>query len=274
MEAAGGTIVLDTAVDLVRETGSEVEIGSGERRWSARRLVVCAGLQSDRMARLAGLAVDFRIVPFRGEYFRLPAEKSGLIRHLIYPAPDPTLPFLGVHLTRMIDGSVTVGPNAVIGFAREGYPKLSFDLRDTLSFAGFPGFWTLVWRHRRHVLRELRGSLSRAAYLEECRKYCPSLTLADLLPFRAGVRAQAVLRNGEAVEDFLSVDAAHAACLQRSVAGCDIGPADRDDGCGAAARDGCVTDAEAGPWDDGLRCGRDGAGPRRERRSGRPCRWR
>ncbi len=203
VEAAGGTIVLDTAVDLVRETGSEVEIGSGERRWSARRLVVCAGLQSDRMARLAGLAVDFRIVPFRGEYFRLPAEKSGLIRHLIYPAPDPTLPFLGVHLTRMIDGSVTVGPNAVIGFAREGYPKLSFDLRDTLSFAGFPGFWTLVWRHRRHVLRELRGSLSRAAYLEECRKYCPSLTLADLLPFRAGVRAQAVLRNGEAVEDFL-----------------------------------------------------------------------
>jgi L-2-hydroxyglutarate oxidase len=206
VETAGGTIVLGTKVDFIKEHGDEVEIGAGEQRWSARHLVVCAGLQSDRMARLAGLKVDFKIVPFRGEYFQLPAEKSNIIRHLIYPAPDPTLPFLGVHLTRMIDGSVTVGPNAVIGFAREGYPKLSFDLRDTLSFAGYPGFWKLVWRHRRHVLRELRGSLSRSAYLEECRKYCPSLELADLLPYRAGVRAQVVMPNGEAAEDFLFLE--------------------------------------------------------------------
>lgn len=204
--AAGGTIVLGAAVDVIREHGTAVEIGAGERRWSARHLVVCAGLQSDRMARLAGLNVDFKIVPFRGEYFRLPEDKNDIIRHLIYPAPDPALPFLGVHLTRMIDGGVTVGPNAVIGFAREGYPKLSFDLRDTLSFASYPGFWKLAWKQRGHVLRELRGSLSRAAYLEACRKYCPSLELGDLLPYRAGVRAQVVMPNGDAAEDFLFLE--------------------------------------------------------------------
>lgn len=206
IERAGGSIVFGTHVDRIKESGDAVEIGAGEQRWSARQVVVCAGLQADRMARLAGLKADFKIVPFRGEYFQLPAEKNDIIRHLIYPAPDPTLPFLGVHLTRMIDGSVTVGPNAVIGFAREGYPKLSFDLRDTLSFVGFPGFWKLAWKHRRHVGRELRGSLSRAAYLDECRKYCPSLTLSDLLPYRAGVRAQVVMRDGDAVEDFLFLD--------------------------------------------------------------------
>jgi L-2-hydroxyglutarate oxidase len=203
VEQAGGTLALGTRVDFIREAGDGVEIGSGDRRWVVGQLVVCAGLQSDRMARLAGLEVDFKVVPFRGEYFQLPAEKNGIIRHLIYPAPDPSLPFLGVHLTRMIDGSVTVGPNAVISFAREGYPKLSFDLRDTLSFASFPGFWKLAWKHRGHVIRELRGSLSRAAYLEECRKYCPSLVLSDLIPYRAGVRAQVVARDGTAVEDFL-----------------------------------------------------------------------
>jgi len=206
VERAGGDIAFGKTVDHIKETGNAVEIGAGAQRWSARQVVVCAGLQADRLARLAGLKVEFKIVPFRGEYFQLPPEKNDIIRHLIYPAPDPTLPFLGVHLTRMIDGSVTVGPNAVIGFAREGYPKLSFDLRDTLSFAGFSGFWKLAWKHRRHVVRELRGSLSRAAYLEECRKYCPSLTLADLLPYRAGVRAQVVMPDGDAVEDFLFLD--------------------------------------------------------------------
>lgn len=203
VEKAGGTINMGTRVDSIEETASDVRIGAGERRWSARQLVVCAGLQSDRMARLAGLKVDFKVVPFRGEYFRLPPQKGAIIRHLIYPAPDPALPFLGVHLTRTIDGGVTVGPNAVVGFSREGYPKFSFDVRDTLSFASFPGFWKLAWKHRRHMVRELRTSLSRAAYLDECRKYCPSLELEDLLPYRAGVRAQVVARDGEAVEDFL-----------------------------------------------------------------------
>lgn len=201
--AGGAEFRFGAAVDHIREAGNYVEVGAGGERFEARRLVVCAGLQSDRLARLAGLDVDFHIVPFRGEYFRLPEAKNAIVRHHIYPAPDPALPFLGVHLTRMIDGSVTVGPNAVIGLAREGYPKLSIDLRDVASFASFGGFWNLVLKHRRHALRELRGSLFRGAYLEECRKYCPSLELADLLPHRAGIRAQLVTRDGRAIHDFV-----------------------------------------------------------------------
>ena len=201
--AAGATLRFNTPVDRIAEQPDRVEIGAGGQSWQARRLVVCAGLQSDRLARLAGLDIDFEIVPFRGEYYRLPDAKSGIIKHLIYPAPDPDLPFLGIHLTRMIDGSVTVGPNAVIGLSREGYGKFSLDPRDALSFARFPGFWKLVAQNSRHALHELKGSVSKRAYLEECRKYCPSLTLGDLLPYRAGIRAQVVTRDGKAVHDFL-----------------------------------------------------------------------
>jgi L-2-hydroxyglutarate oxidase len=164
---------------------------------------VCGGLQADRLARLAGIETDFRIVPFRGEYFRLPDSKSDIAKHLIYPAPDPALPFLGVHLTRMIDGSMTVGPNAVLGLAREGYEKLSADISDITSYLSFSGFWRLIWAYRRHVLHELRGSLFRTAYLADCRKYCPDLQLEDLLPYRAGIRAQVVMSDGTAVHDFL-----------------------------------------------------------------------
>jgi L-2-hydroxyglutarate oxidase len=203
VRAAGGAIRFGVEVDRISEQPGHVEIGAGDDSWQADRLVVCGGLQADRLARMAGLATDFRIVPFRGEYFRLPPDKNTIIRHLIYPAPDPSMPFLGIHLTRMIDGSVTVGPNAVIGFAREGYPKLSVNLRDTLDFVRFGGFWKLVAASRRHALHELKNSLSKSGYLEECRKYCPSLTVDDLLPYRAGVRAQVVTSEGKAVHDFL-----------------------------------------------------------------------
>lgn len=204
--AKGGTVEFGACVDRIREYPDRVEIGAGGQSWQADRLVVCGGLQSDRLARLAGISIDFRIVPFRGEYFQLPPNKNQIVSALIYPAPDPSLPFLGVHLTRMIDGSVTVGPNAVIGFSREGYSRLSVDVRDISDFALFPGFWKLVWKHRHHAVREMRGSLSRSVYLEECRKYCPSLQLFDLLPYRSGIRAQVVTRGGEAVEDFLFKD--------------------------------------------------------------------
>jgi L-2-hydroxyglutarate oxidase len=203
LRGAGVDIVTHTLIDHICEQPDLVEIGGDGRTWRARRLVACAGLQADRVARLAGLKVEFRIVPFRGEYYQLPASKNDIVTALIYPAPDPTLPFLGVHLTRMIDGSVTVGPNAVIGLAREGYRKSEFDLNDIASFSLFPGFWKLVWAHRRHTLHELKGSLWRRAYLAECRKYCPELSLADLLPYRAGIRAQVVMQDGTAVHDFL-----------------------------------------------------------------------
>lgn len=205
---AGAEIQLGRTVDAIVERGDTVAIGAGGESWTARQVICCAGLQSDRLARLAGAKAEFRIVPFRGEYFRLPPSRDSVVKHLIYPAPDPDLPFLGIHLTRMIDGSVTVGPNAVLGLSREGYPKLSVNLRDAADMLSYPGFWKLVAKNRRHALSELRNSLSKRAYLAECRKYCPDLTLADLQPYRAGIRAQAVLPDGQAVHDFLFAETA------------------------------------------------------------------
>ena len=203
IRALGGDIRLSVRVNGISETSDAVDVRSDGESWRARKLVACAGLQSDRLAVLAGLSIEHRIVPFRGEYFRLPASKNEIVKHLIYPIPDPDLPFLGVHLTRMIDGSVTVGPNAVIGFAREGYPRLSVNLADMADYALFPGFWKTVFANRKSAAVELRNSIWKPGYLEECRKYCPSLTLADLLPHEAGIRAQAVRNNGALIHDFL-----------------------------------------------------------------------
>ncbi|MCO5156086.1 MAG: L-2-hydroxyglutarate oxidase [Aquamicrobium sp.] len=201
----GGRIAFGMPVSAIREDEADVTVVAGGETFRAGRLVVCAGLQSDRLARLAGLDIDFRIVPFRGEYYTLPAAKADIVRHLIYPIPDPDLPFLGVHLTRMIAGSVTVGPNAVLGFAREGYPKGSVDWRDVAAMAAFPGFWRVIAGNLRSGIDEFRGSLFKRHYLEKCRKYCPSLTLADLTKPGAGIRAQAVRRDGALIHDFLFV---------------------------------------------------------------------
>ncbi|HEV7993806.1 MAG TPA: L-2-hydroxyglutarate oxidase [Gemmatimonadaceae bacterium] len=205
---AGGEIVLGARVTAITESADDVTVSAGARTWTAGRLVACAGLQSDRIARMAGLPVTHQIVPFRGEYFRLPDAKSGIIQSLIYPIPDPDLPFLGIHLTRMIDGGVTVGPNAVLGLAREGYPKLAINVRDVAQYLLFPGLWKVLARYRKSVRAELAGTLSRSVYLKECRKYCPSLTVDDLLPSTAGIRAQAVTRDGVLVHDFLFMETA------------------------------------------------------------------
>ncbi|MEN0071690.1 MAG: L-2-hydroxyglutarate oxidase, partial [Propionicimonas sp.] len=169
----------------------------------ARRVVVCAGLQADRLARMAGLGEDFRIVPFRGEYYRLPAARAGLVSTLIYPVPDPSLPFLGVHLTLTVDGGITVGPNAVLGLAREGYPRLSVDLADVADYLAFPGFWRLAARHLSTGLAEQFDSLVKAGYLRRVQRYCPELTADDLLPEPAGIRAQAGTADGAMVDEFL-----------------------------------------------------------------------
>jgi len=203
LAAAGGEIRLGAAVTGIEEGDAGVRIRTADGTVTAGRLVACAGLQSDRLARVAGLATDFQIVPFRGEYYVLPPEKWGIVRHLIYPVPDPTLPFLGIHLTRMADGSVTVGPNAVLGFAREGYGRLSLDLADLREMAAFPGLWRTLRQHLASGAKEFRNSVWRAGYLAECRRYCPELTLSDLRPYPAGIRAQAVRRSGELVHDFL-----------------------------------------------------------------------
>lgn len=202
----GAHLRYGAAVTGIAEEGTGVAVRVGDASFRAGRLVACAGLQSDRLARLAGLRIDHRIVPFRGEYYTLPASRSAIVRSLIYPVPDPGLPFLGVHLTRMIDGSVTVGPNAVLGFAREGYEKGSVNAADVLDMAGFGGFWRVLAKNWRTGVDEFAGSLSRRRYLAKCRKYCPSLTLSDLGRPGAGIRAQAVLRDGTLVHDFLFVE--------------------------------------------------------------------
>jgi L-2-hydroxyglutarate oxidase len=190
-------------VNKISESPDHVVLSAGDRRWTARNVIACAGLQADRIARMAGLKPQFQILPFRGEYFRLHPRKQDVARHLIYPIPDPSLPFLGVHLTRTMDGGMTVGPNAVLGLSREGYRRLSINTRDVMQMAAFPGTWIVAGTHLMTGVREVRNSLWKRGYLKECRKYCPSLQLRDLLPSPAGIRAQAVLRNGEMVHDFL-----------------------------------------------------------------------
>ncbi|MFC7485955.1 L-2-hydroxyglutarate oxidase [Knoellia sp. CPCC 206453] len=210
ISAAGGVVRASTAVTAIHESSASVTLTLVENGWesveSARQVVVCAGLQADRLATMSGLnhgANSFQIVPFRGEYYRLPVVHNDLIDALIYPVPDPAMPFLGVHLTRTIDGGITVGPNAVLGFSREGYRKGSINVRDLAALARFPGMWQVARTHWRTGLTEQWDSLRRQGYLDLVRRYCPELTLDDLLPEPAGIRAQAVLRDGTLVHDFL-----------------------------------------------------------------------
>ncbi|OWW04495.1 hydroxyglutarate oxidase [Rhizobium sp. R72] len=202
-EEGGGEIRRGVAVRTIDEREKNVRIESASGTVEAHRLVACAGLQSDRIALMAGVKIEHRIVPFRGEYYTLPASKAKVTQRLIYPIPDPDLPFLGIHLTRTIDGGMTVGPNAVLGFAREGYGKGSFVLKDVAGMASFPGFWKMARKNWRSAMSEFANSASRARYLEECRKYCPSLTIDDLQKPQAGIRAQAVMADGSLVHDFL-----------------------------------------------------------------------
>jgi (S)-2-hydroxyglutarate dehydrogenase len=205
----GGEIRLGVSASAITETSEEVRIclNDGESI-RTQQLIACAGLQADRVAKAAGLEVDFRVVPFRGEYFRLRNEQSNLAQRLIYPVPDPELPFLGVHLTRMIGGYITVGPNAVLGLSRDGYAHFSFNLQDAAEILRYPGFWYLAKKHWRSGCSEILGSLSKRRYLQRCRRYCPELTLEDLQPYPAGIRAQVVLADGTLVHDFLFADTA------------------------------------------------------------------
>ncbi|MGC0142023.1 L-2-hydroxyglutarate oxidase [Pseudactinotalea sp. Z1732] len=199
----GGRVVTGAQVQQIAERPDVVVVTTQTGEYRGERLVACAGLQADRLARMGGLEVDFRIVPFRGEYYQLPSRRSDVVRHLIYPVPDPALPFLGIHLSPTIDGRVTVGPNAVLGFAREGYRRGSVQLADVASYAFFPGMWRFAAKYARTGITEMGNSLFRRRYLELVRKYCPSIELTDLQPHPAGIRAQALLRSGSIVDDFL-----------------------------------------------------------------------
>ncbi|MBL6749526.1 MAG: L-2-hydroxyglutarate oxidase [Nevskia sp.] len=199
----GGEIRTGECVNGVREEKEHVAIDTSRESHRARRAVACAGLFADRVARWCGVGDDFRIVPFRGEYYRLGTDKNNIVSHLIYPVPDPGLPFLGVHLTRMIGGYVTVGPNAVLSFKREGYGRLAFDARDAADTLLYAGFWRLAQQNLRSGAGEFMNSLLKRRYLAQCRKYCPELTVGDLQSHPPGVRAQAVMADGSIVHDFL-----------------------------------------------------------------------
>ncbi|GGF23889.1 hydroxyglutarate oxidase [Youhaiella tibetensis] len=206
--ALGGAISYSVEVERIGEEADAVMIETSAGEFRAKHLVACAGLQSDRLASKAGLPVKHRIVPFRGEYYDVAPAKRGLVHHLIYPVPDPELPFLGIHLTPTIDGRLTLGPNAVLGRAREGYARSAINARDMFNYAAFPGFWRMAAGNWRSGLSEFGNSMIKGRYLEACRKYCPALELDDLVPVEAGIRAQAVMADGSMVHDFLFLESA------------------------------------------------------------------
>jgi L-2-hydroxyglutarate oxidase len=207
IHALGGRTMLETEVTELEEDDEAVLIRLKDgREISTRFLVACTGLMADRTARMLNIPIEFRVVPYRGEYYQLPAAKNHIVKHLIYPVPDPDLPSLGVHLTRMIDGSVTVGPNAVQGWKREGYGRVNISIRDTWDLLTFPGFWKVTFANLKPGLLEFRNSIWKRGYLKAVQKYCPSVELTDLKPYPAGVRAQAVMKDGTLVHDFLFVE--------------------------------------------------------------------
>jgi L-2-hydroxyglutarate oxidase len=204
---AGARLRTGERVTGLRPDGAGVRVVTTAGDLRADVLVNCAGLYADRVARLAGIDPPARIIPFRGEYYELRPERRDLVRGMIYPVPDPQFPFLGVHLTKMIDGSVHAGPNAVLALAREGYRWRHIRPRDVLDAASYPGLWRLARRHFRYGLGEVRRSLSKRRFAASLARLVPAVSAADLVRAEAGVRAQAIAPSGELVDDFLIVRA-------------------------------------------------------------------
>ena len=200
--AAGGRLLLGKAATAITSRPNGVAVRVGEEELIFDRVVICAGLQSDAVAKLAGDEAEPAIVPFRGEYYRLVQSKNDLVRGLIYPVPDPNYPFLGVHFTRRIDGGVDVGPNAVLALAREGYLRRDLSTKNLLETLRWPGFRKLARKHWKMGVSEMIGSISKHQFLNRARIYVPELQDSDVVRGGAGVRAQAVDRDGTLVEDF------------------------------------------------------------------------
>jgi L-2-hydroxyglutarate oxidase len=207
--AGGGELELGTPITGIAAESQGVVVSTQHQELRAEEFVNCTGLHSDRLARLAGLEPDVRIVPFRGEYFELTPEQEHRVRGLIYPVPDPTLPFLGVHLTRMIHGGIHAGPNAVLALAREGYDWRTIRPRDVADYLRWPGLWRLGKRFWRTGAGEVLRSASRRRFLASLRELVPSLPDDCLVAAPAGVRAQALRRDGSLVDDFLYARAPH-----------------------------------------------------------------
>jgi L-2-hydroxyglutarate oxidase len=204
---AGGLIQTGTRLVGCRRQPAELVLQTSQGDIRCRRLVNCGGLYSDRVARLCGVEPGLKIVPFRGEYYELTPARHGLVRNLIYPVPDPRFPFLGVHFTRMINGGVEAGPNAVLAFKREGYRRTNFSLPDTWETFTYPGFWRLAAIYWRMGLGEFYRSFSKAAFVRALQRLVPDLQPADVQPGGTGVRAQALEPNGLLADDFRIVEA-------------------------------------------------------------------
>ncbi|MEU9233531.1 L-2-hydroxyglutarate oxidase [Streptomyces subrutilus] len=207
LTTAGADLRLESPALGIRKHGSGIEVATPDGVVRADRLVNCAGLHADRIARLAGLRPPVQIVPFRGEYYQLRPEAEHLVRGLVYPVPDPTLPFLGVHLTRMLDGTVHAGPNAVLALHREGYRWRDMSVRDMAAAARYPGLWRLARRYRRTAIDEVVRSLSPHRFAKSLARLVPAIETRDIVRAGAGVRAQALRPDGTLVDDFLQVQA-------------------------------------------------------------------
>lgn len=202
IRGSGGQVLTSARVSAVNRSNGELVIETAQGEIRAKHLVNCGGLECDRVARLCGIEPGVRIVPFRGEYYQLTKSSEHLVRHLVYPVPDPRFPFLGVHFTRMIGGGVEAGPNAVLAWKRKGYKRLSFNLRDAAEIATYSGTWHMVRKYWKTGFGEMYRSFSKRAFLKALQRLLPALTLDDLQPGGAGVRAQAMEPNGTMLDDF------------------------------------------------------------------------
>jgi (S)-2-hydroxyglutarate dehydrogenase len=201
----GANLRLNTKVERILETAEGYVLETNQGAFTADFIINCAGLHSDRVAKLGKVDPQAKIVPFRGEYYELKPEKRYLVKHLIYPVPNPNFPFLGVHFTRAIDGTIHAGPNAVLSLKREGYHKTDFNLRDFMETMTYPGFWKLAAKHADDGIQEIIRSFSKAAFVNSLQRLIPEVQLDDVIPTHAGVRAQALMNDGKLVDDFLIV---------------------------------------------------------------------
>jgi len=205
---AGGEINLNTRVEKIVSAGGKQTVETSAGNFHAKFVITCGGLHSDRLVRAAGQKPSAKIIPFRGEYYQIKKERQHLVRHLIYPVPDPKFPFLGVHFTRLVHGGIEAGPNAVLAFARVGYKWTDVNLRDLAESLCYPGLWKFLAKYPSLCGYEIRRSLSKAEFTRSLQKLVPEIREDDLETGGAGVRAQAMTPDGKLVEDFHFEEAA------------------------------------------------------------------
>lgn len=203
---AGGELRFSEKVVNVKDSGGRIEIATRNSSFNTKVFINCCGLQSDEVAGLSEKRIDTRIIPFRGEYYKIKPERRYLVKHLIYPVPDPAFPFLGVHFTRMTNGEVEAGPNAVLSFKKEGYSKTSFSVKDSFKTFTWKGFYSIASKYYKTGFGEFKRSFSKKAFVKALQKLMPEITADDLIPGGAGVRAQAISIDGKLIDDFLIHD--------------------------------------------------------------------